>query len=86
MLCFQTQLQIYCRCEDIKKGYENFYLGMFDALYVNSEEISYEQIADTFATNTDMIKRFRRDIAKIATALLLLRLRIFEQGKIACHL
>ena len=82
VLCFQTELQIYCKCEDIKKGHKfGFYLNIFKALYLDAVYLSFEEIAERFSTNIDKIKRFRRDIAKIAKTLMLSRLSIFKQGK-----
>ena len=70
VISFRQKLEAYCECRDALEGYSNgFYLHIFRALYINTEDLAFEQIADRFFTYSKKIQRFREEIATMAERL-----------------
>ena len=54
-----SELQKYCLLKDIEEGRSNFYYSIFNALYVNKEKLSFDEIAAEFFIDVKTLYKYR---------------------------
>ena len=53
------ELQKYCKLRDLDERRDNYYFGIFNALYVNKEKLSFDEIAAEFFIDVKTLYKYR---------------------------